>query len=341
MLIKRENSKNWYCKFSIDGRTIYKTTGTDDKEKAEEVAVRLHAELFNQAKLGTKPRYLWQDAVVKFLTESQQKKSIETEKFHLRWLSPHLDGLYLDQIGNDVIENLITEKLKTTGTTRANRMTGVVSAILNKAYKQWKWIDSTPYIRKFKENNQRLRWLTHEEAERLIAELPEHSSAMARFALATGLRETNVTLLEWSQINMQTRLLVVHGDQSKNGKLIRVPLNDDAIEVLREQIGKHSIRVFTYKGQPVEHVTTKSFRAALKRAGIKDADFHALRHTWASWHVQSGTPLHVLQELGGWSSYSMVQRYAHLAPEHLAEYAGNVKISKKLADNIVEIKTGK
>jgi len=58
----------------------------------------------------------------------------------------------------------------------------------------------------------------------------------------------------------------------------------------------------------------------LKRAGINNFRWHDLRHTWASWHVQAGTPLHVLQELGGWESVEMVRRYAHLSTTHLAEY---------------------
>ena len=49
--------------------------------------------------------------------------------------------------------------------------------------------------------------------------------------------------------------------------------------------------------------------AAIDEPGFR---FHDLRHTWASWHGQSGTPLHALQRLGGWSSYEMVLRYAHL-----------------------------
>ena len=63
-----------------------------------------------------------------------------------------------------------------------------------------------------------------------------------------------------------------------------------------------------------------AWNKALKRAGIEDFKWHDLRHTWASWHVQAGTPLHVLQELGGWESAEMVRRYAHLSSEHLAEY---------------------
>ena len=58
-----------------------------------------------------------------------------------------------------------------------------------------------------------------------------------------------------------------------------------------------------------------------------DGDFtwHGLRHTWAAWHVMSGTPLEVIQKLGGWADLKMVQQYAHLAPEYLASYANNAK----------------
>ena len=71
-------------------------------------------------------------------------------------------------------------------------------------------------------------------------------------------------------------------------------------------------------------MNTKAWKQALKRAGIKHFRWHDLRHTWASWHVQSGTPLQVLQELGGWSSYEMMLRYAHLSAGHLADYAENL-----------------
>jgi integrase len=62
---------------------------------------------------------------------------------------------------------------------------------------------------------------------------------------------------------------------------------------------------------------TKAWKAALSRAGITEFRWHDLRHTWASWHVQTGTPLNALQELGGWESVDLVRRYAHLAPDHL------------------------
>jgi integrase len=96
---------------------------------------------------------------------------------------------------------------------------------------------------------------------------------------------------------------------------------------ITQQQGKHDVHVFTYEGNPVKQVSTQAWYKALKRAGIESFRWHDLRHTWASWHVQNGTPLHVLQELGGWETPSMVRRYAHLAADHLAAYAGRAQIN--------------
>ena len=64
-----------------------------------------------------------------------------------------------------------------------------------------------------------------------------------------------------------------------------------------------------------------AWKRAMRRAEVVNFRFHDLRHTWASWHVQAGTPLQVLMELGGWSDMKMVLRYAHLGRSHLSEYA--------------------
>ena len=171
------------------------------------------------------------------------------------------------------------------------------------------------------EPKHRIRWLTRDEADQLMAELPPHLAAMVRFSLETGLRRTNVTMLEWSQVDMERRTAWIHPDQAKARKAIPVPLTATALFVLRQQQGKHPQYVFTYRGHPVKQPNNWAWRKALERAGIKNFRWHDQRHTWASWHVQAGTPLYVLQELGGWSSAEMVRRYAHLSSEHLAEHA--------------------
>lgn len=94
---------------------------------------------------------------------------------------------------------------------------------------------------------------------------------------------------------------------------------------MRRRRGEHLEYVFTYYGKPVERCSTYAFKKALARAGIeREFRWHDLRHTWASWHVQSGTRLQELMELGSWSSYEMVLRYAHLAADHLRDMVGRI-----------------
>ena len=177
----------------------------------------------------------------------------------------------------------------------------------------------------------RFAWLTHDEARTLLDELPEHLQAMALLSLATGLRESNVRLLEWSNVDLARGLAWVHADQAKAGRNIAVPLNDVAVDVLAAQRGKSKRWVFPVMRldtgtatEPTGKISNHAWRKACIRAGFPTLRFHDLRHTWASWHVQAGTPLAVLQELGGWASLTMVQRYAHLGQTHVSAWAGNI-----------------
>jgi len=95
-----------------------------------------------------------------------------------------------------------------------------------------------------------------------------------------------------------------------------------------KQIGKHPERVFTHDGKPIKRGSTGAWYRAIKRVGLKHFRYHDLRHVWASWHVQSGTPLFALQELAGWETERMVRRYAHLSGEHLAPHA------ERMAENL-------
>ncbi|MDR9839389.1 site-specific integrase [Herbaspirillum huttiense] len=203
-------------------------------------------------------------------------------------------------------------------------MLSLLRAVLNVAHREWGWIDEPPFIRLLAEPRSRIRFLSRDEAVKLLHELPEHLSDMAAFSLATGLRKTNVTSLEWSQVDMQRQVAWVHHDEMKNRRALAVPLNQDALAILASRLKRHPRFVFTYHGERVQQTSTAAWYKALKRCRIEDFRWHDLRHTWASWHVQSGTPLHVLQELGGWRTYDMVLRYAHFSADHLAVYARNL-----------------
>jgi integrase len=313
----------WWVRFTApNGDRVQRSARTTDRVKAQHFHDQLKADLWKTYQLGARPRRVWQEAVVRWVRETSHKATYQKDQMHLRWLDRHLRGITLTDINRDVVDRLMQARISD-GVSNAtvNRTFEVLRAILRRAVNEWEWLDRAPRIRMLPEPKRRIRWLTHEEAQRLLAELPTHLQAMVRFSLATGLRQRNVMELEWSQVNLKRRQAWIHPDQAKARRAIAVPLNAEAMVVLREVQGNHPRRVFTYKGEPVRQVNTRAWTRALERAGIKDFRWHDLRHTWASWHVQAGTPLNVLQELGGWESEEMVRRYAHLAPSQLAEYA--------------------
>ncbi|WP_258398659.1 tyrosine-type recombinase/integrase [Herbaspirillum rubrisubalbicans] len=267
----------------------------------------------------------WNDAEERWKTERSHKASMFSDESIFRWLRPHLAHFPLADIDRDVVMALRDHKSRTgVRPSTINRMLSLLRAVLNVAHREWGWIEEPPFIRLLVEPRSRIRFLSRDEAVKLLHQLPEHLSDMAAFSLATGLRKTNVTGLEWSQVDMRRQVAWIHHDEMKNRRALAVPLNQDALAILASRIKRHPRFVFTYQGKRVHQTSTAAWYKALKRCHIEDFRWHDLRHTWASWHVQIGTPLHVLQELGGWKTFDMVLRYAHFSAGHLAKYADNL-----------------
>lgn len=326
-----KRNKIYWIDINHNGTRIQRSTGTSDKVASQQFHDKVKADLWRQNRLGNKPETMWVEAVLRWLEESSHKRSLTTDKFHLRWLDPHLKNKKLKDIDRELIEKIANIKAATgVSNARVNRMLALIRSILNRAVDQWEWLDSAPKVKLRKESDHRIQWLTQNEVTKLIAELPSHLADMAIFTLATGLRQSNVKNLKWVDIDLQKRHAWVHPDEAKAGKAIAVPLNADAMRVLEKQIGIHSQFVFTFRSKPVSCVNTRAWRRALVRAGIQNFRWHDLRHTWASWHVQSGTSLQELQLLGGWSTFSMVLRYAHLSSAHLQEAANRISVTNSL-----------
>ncbi|OGV35186.1 MAG: integrase [Legionellales bacterium RIFCSPHIGHO2_12_FULL_35_11] len=330
----------WWVSFTHNGQRVQRSTGTTNRIEAQEYHDKIKAELWNVSKLENKPIYSWRDAVVRWLRENENKRSLETDKIHLRWLDQYLRGYQLHEINRDLLEVIALKKEAEDVTlTTVNRVMEVARAILTKAHREWEWIDKVPVVRMRQVEKSRIRWLTVDEANSLLKELPSHLKSMAAFTLATGLRASNVIELQWSDVDLVKCHAWVHPDQAKTKKAIPVPLNEVAMGVLHSRLNIHPKYVFTYKGKTVFRCSTHAWTKALKRAGIENFRWHDLRHTWASWHVQNGTSLQELQQLGGWSSFEMVLRYAHLSGDHLriaADRIGSWRVAE-ISDNRVAV----
>ena len=209
-----------------------------------------------------------------------------------------------------------------------NRELEVVRHILNLAKNEWIEIDSVSMIRMLKESTPRVRLLTIEESKRLLGQLPDHLRPAVQYALAIGCRKGEILNLEWRRVDLHRKVAWLEAGTTRNDDARGIPLNGDAVQALRKVRKDNFYYVFTYRGNKMNTIG-KAYKNALKRANIKDFTFHDLRHTWASWHVMAGTPLYELMTLGGWKTIDCVQRYAHLAPEHLAKAASRIERDKK------------
>ncbi|HEY6825047.1 MAG TPA: site-specific integrase [Steroidobacteraceae bacterium] len=322
-----KRGESWYVDITTPrGRRIRESAKTGDRKAAKEYHDRLKAEAWRVDKLRERPSRTWDEAALRFLKEAEGKAIFRDYKRHIAFWTKHFSERPLEEISRHEAADVVEVQAKTPAT--RNRYIACLRAVLMKACGAWEWIERAPKFKMYSEPKQRIRWISKEEAETLLAAMPEWLADLARFALATGLRQANVLALEWTQVDLKRGVAWVHPDQAKARRAIGVPLNEDAVAVIRRQLGKDLRFVFVgHDGTPLDHWSMparKGWDAACKQAGITDFRWHDLRHTWASWHVQQGTPLYVLKELGGWETLEMVKRYAHLAPEHLKEYAERV-----------------
>lgn len=324
-LYRRKDSSVWWLKLTVNGRMVQRSTGTSDKAKAQEYHDRLKSEMWEQLRLGVKPRRTWQEAVFRWLQETSDKRTHQDDIAKLRWLDVYLRDAHLDEITLSKVDEIRAAKLEEASKSTVNRYLALVRSILRKTCDEWEWVDKVPKIKLYSEPRGRERALTPDQASRLMGELPEHQRDVVLFALLSGLRQSNVIGLEWSWIDLGRRHLCIPPERSKNGQPIPVHLTDSMSAILEKQIGKHTSRVFTFRSKPIAYANTHAWRNALQRAGITNFRWHDLRHTWATWHRQAGTPTHELQRLGAWQSPVMVERYAHVASDALMGAAGRLE----------------
>lgn len=214
-----------------------------------------------------------------------------------------------------------------------NRSLGLIVAIHNASG------ISPPKVIRRKPPPSRTRWLEGHEWDRLLSALQQESPLLAqaaRFAVATGMRENNVINLRWDQVDLTTRRAYVEAAETKQRASLGIPLTDDAMAVLRERRGSNKVYVFAHpdSGLPLVKASNRAWYSAVRKAKLKGFRWHDLRHTWASWAIQSGVRIEQLMELGGWKSLSMVKRYSHMNTDHLAEVAAKIRPVRRGNDRI-------
>lgn len=330
-IYKREDSPIWYLNISRPGfPRIRESTGTADRQEALRIHDEKKAALW-KLKAPVEGR-TWGAAVLLWIKKEERSSS---ELYSLRKFAKHYPDRPIEEVEAEGVDKALSF-CKTAGTYTRYRTT--IRAVLGVA-KDEGWINAVPKLRTRTDKKRKTRkWLTPEQWTKLYLELPPHQRPAADFGVQTGLRRENVLGLTWDRVDLDRRLVWVEAEDMKGGEALPVPLNDRAhlvLSTLWSSPDRHKTWVFTFRGK---RITTpkKAFQLACIRAGVgeyyTDADgvvryrgftWHGLRHTWATWHSQNGTPMDVLQKLGAWKDERMVRNYAHHNPGYLAQFANN------------------
>lgn len=257
------------------------------------------------------------------------KRSWQTDETMLRvHILPALGTLAVDEVTTEAISELI-ERMRASG--YASGTTNRALILLRYLYnlgRKWKvpgmaqnptlGLATAPDV-------QRERFLSAEETQRLIAALEADENRVAAQAimllLLTGARRNEITQAKWEYVNWQRRTLLV--PLSKSGKPRAIALNAQALELLQsiKRIdGNPYIFPSEVTGRPSPSLYFPWDRIR-ERAGLYSVRLHDLRHSFASFLVNQGVSLYVVQGLLGHSHARTTQRYAHLAQETLLDAA--------------------
>jgi integrase len=189
-----------------------------------------------------------------------------------------------------------------------------------------KWI-TAPFIWMPQNGEPRDRWLTPDEAQRLLAACAQpHLYLYVLLALRTAARPGAILGLTWPQVSFDMNRIdfrIPGKAQTKKGRAV-VPITPDlrqALESAHESKGPHQVYVVSWGGDRVKTVK-RAFAAACVRAGLEDVTPHTLRHTAATWMAESGVDMRKISRyLGHTKTETTELVYAKHTPEFLKDAA--------------------
>ena len=331
MSLSKRNGVYYIDIRSPSGERIRRSTGVSDKKLAQEYHDKVKHELWAISRLDKRLERTFDEALLLLLNDGKDQKDYATKVRHAKYWRPIFGGKSVSSITGEMIyNNLPTHNAKNKAPlapATINKYRKTILRALSLAQKN-NWIASVPYVGKQKEPKVRVRWVTKPQAQELLKAIPlKWLKDVCLFALLTGARRTEILTMTWDKIDFNNKIAIVSNDIAKNETARPLLLNDEAIDLLKSRRMINKTYVFVNsKNNHINDIDRRAFNCATEKCNIEDFHFHDLRHTWASWHVQSGTPLFTLKELGGWETLEMVKKYAHLNADHLSQFSNAVTI---------------
>jgi len=332
---RKDGTTAWYYDFTING-IRYRSVGGATRTQALRSQEKKRFELLNELhglsyKVGNPKIEIFSDI---YLERRKHLRFHKRDALSVKNLIQFFKGKNLMSINIPDIEDYIGKRMKDgvkNGT--INRELTCLKRMFSLAIK-WGEAKLNPVqqIDMLEEPPGRTRFLSIEDAQKLIKCCSEHIKLIVILALNTGMRLNEILPLKWKQIYIKDiKNPHIELEHTKNNKKRFIPLNDDMINLLqhyqKQKNDKQKNPQFVFysirSGEPLKSVR-KPFMRALKLAGIEDFRFHDLRHTFASHYVMNGGDLLSLRDILGHSNLKMVERYSHLAAAYKQKMINNL-----------------
>lgn len=332
----------WWISFVSKGKRYRRSAETTDKKTAQRIHDAVKGRIAEGKWIGVQEESerTFKELMDRYMSEHSKvkKKSWLRDEISLNHLLP----FFANHIVSDVTPDLIS-KYKTLrwneGARPAtlNRELALAKHAYNIGLKEWGWCKDNPFskVKMEKENNTRDRVLAYDEEERLLNVSPKWLRNIVTFALHTGARMGEILELTWKDVDIFRKVAIIH--QGKTDGIKTIPLTPTAFEILKANAKVrhlHNSLVFpSGSGTRISDTNLgRTFRSALKKAGIENFRFHDLRHTFASRLAMAGKDLYLIQKLLGHREPRMVQRYAHHSIESLRSGIEILETMKKEAN---------
>ena len=261
--------------------------------------------------------------------ESNKKSWKHDKQRYFKHLKNYLGDLPLKDINVIILEQLKTNLSESLSNATVKHCLAIIRQAFNKAitWQMFSGINPVRGVKMPKLNNERFRFLSHDEANSLLTLLKEKSPIihdMAYISLYTGLRFGEIANLTKNKIDYVSN--TIHVEDGKTGS--RNVFMDEKVRTILE---KHTLRqsetgtpIFANSKGTVMTRVPSIFKECVDELGLNKNStnrndqivFHSLRHTFASWLAQAGVPLLTIKELMGHVTIEMTLRYAHLCPDN-------------------------
>lgn len=358
-IVTRKGGAALYIRGSVRGQSVFESTGTSDPEQAEAYKAKREADLWAQSVYGKRAVVTFAHAVTAYL---EAEERTQTTKTHLRKLLLYFGSIKLDQIGQQELDEaykfILTDGAKATGATKIRAVLTPLRAVLEfSAIRGW---CNKPAFARPKVKQVRMQFLRPAEATALVVNAAPHIQPLLIFLIGTGARMAEALELDWADVDLSGRRVVVWQKQGDERHIDLPPVVVRALDAIETRTGRvfRPVRSRSPKGATCgkevgeSYYNTnrtgggqikKAWATACRKAGfsgrdriwipkggnaekvqfVPDITPHTLRHTFATWHYCIHKDLLRLKEDGGWRTITMVTRYAKKMPDgYRAEILG-------------------